>query len=488
MISDVIRRPRLLDWRLSSRDGSALDASRADDLPAVEDPRGGLPRVVAVLAALIIPIVAVTAAAEVGAGFAYRDVVALLIAYAIATLALVRVPWSRLPRAWSGALIGLQLLFIVSLTTLTGGGESPYFALYAAALAIAGWHLTSGAFVGVVASVAVIEAWRALTVNASGSFDQVTIGLPFFAALGLLSLVTARRLTAALVLLRQDQTGTADTLIAVGHLAGDFDTDPLPELAQAAERIFRGRATAIAVSPTVEGSRGTVIGGAGGSQLTIAVSGAATTYGLLHLERKIPYSSTERRLVAILADTVGRALDAHRLFDEVRQASERDVLTGLLNRRSLEADLDGRVRPALAVGQTVTIAFIDIDGLKAINDVHGHEIGDRAIRRAGRAIAAAVRYEDRVYRAGGDEFVVISVGLSPLESTQLCERLGQVAEKPTRRSDDHADVPITLSVGIAIGNGPDIPPERLLAEADREMYRSKSLAIEASGLDRPPAV
>ncbi len=483
MNAGLLRRPLLLAWRLPSLGRSAINEPTGDDLPATTDPREALPRVSAVLSAVAIPVVAMSASAQVGAGFAYRDVVALLIAYAIATVCLVRVPWARLPAAWSGSLIGLQLLFVVSLTTLTGGGDSPYFALYAAVLVIAGWHLGSGPFLGVVASVAVIEAWRAVAVDGGGSFDQVTISLPFFGLLGLLSLVTARRLTAALLLLRQDQGRTSDTLIAVQHLAGDLGSDPLPELARAAERVFESRAMAISMEPTSEGMRGAVVTRAGGSHLTIAISGAVSTYGLLQLEREVPYSSTERRLAAILADTVGRALDAHRLFDEVRQASERDVLTGLLNRRSLEADLEHVVGPALSGGQTVTVAFVDIDGLKVINDDHGHDVGDRVIRLVGRALAAAVRYEDRVYRAGGDEFVVLAVGLSASEATLLGQRLRTVAKEPARRTDDPLEVPIMLSVGIAIGAGPDIAPDQLLAEADQEMYRLR--VIDRVGTNRP---
>lgn len=474
-------------WRIPGLGRSTLVEPTGEDLPATTDPRDALPRVTAILSAVVVPVVALTAAAEIGAGFAYRDVVALLIGYTFATVALLRVPWSRLPRAWSGALIGLQLLFVVSLTTMTGGGASPYFALYAAILAIAGWHLATGPFLGVVASVGVIEVWRAVAVDGAGSFEQVTIGLPFFGALGLLALITARRLTAALVILRQDQARTSATLTAVRDLAGDPGVDPLPGLEKAAEGVFAGRATAIAMTPTFEGDRGVVIIRADGRQLTIAISGVDSTYGLLQLERDVPYTSTERRLGAILADTAGRALDAHQLFDEVRQASERDGLTGLLNRRSLQSDLSRLVGPALAAGQTVTVAFADINGLKAINDAHGHEVGDRVIRRAGRVLAAAVRHEDRVYRAGGDEFVVLAIGMSPAESAMLGERLRVVTAKPARRTEDAYQIPITLSVGVATGAGPDATPDQLLADADREMYRSRMTDAGGPNVGRLPA-
>ena len=444
----------------------------AGDLPATGDPRETLPWASALLLAATIPVVALTGAAQVGTGFAFRDVVALMIGYSLIMLTLVRVPWTRLPPDLSWALVGVQLLFVVSLTTMTGGGESAYFALYAPTLAIAGWYLRSSAFILVVASIALLEAWRALAVDRDGSFSQVTIGLPFFAAVGFLALLTARRLSTALVTIRQDQRRTADTLAAVHELASDLAADPLLQVAGAAERVFGGNATAIAIEPAVEaGDRSSGQRSAGNQ--TIAIAGAVSTYGLLIVDRKTPLSSTERRLAAILADTAGRAIDAHRLFQEVRGASERDALTGLRNRRSLEADMKHWIMPALATGRSVTVAFLDIDGLKETNDVHGHEVGDQLIRRAGRGLAAAVREDDRVYRVGGDEFVVVALGLSVSESRRLRDRLARTTAA-NRRQHDEAPSRLRLSVGLARGSGDDVDPAELLAEADRAMYRAKA--------------
>ena len=134
------------------------------DLPALTDPGVGLQRSVTVLAVVTLVIVALTAATRVGSGWALGDVGALLVLYAIGTFALARVPWGRLPSTAAVIILGAQILFVVSLTTVTGGGRSAYFVLYAPILALAGWHLRRDWLVITVASVALVEWWRAMVV------------------------------------------------------------------------------------------------------------------------------------------------------------------------------------------------------------------------------------------------------------------------------------------------------------------------------------
>ncbi len=300
----------------------------ADDLPPTLDPRQTLPRASVVLLAATIPVVALTAQGQVGAGFAFRDVVALLMGYGVIMLALARLPWTRLPADWSWALIAAQLLFVVSLTTMTGGGASPYFALYAPTLAIAGWHLRGTTFILVVATTAILEVWRAVVLGGAGSLSQVTIGLPFFAALGLIALLTARRLSAVLVTLRQDQRRMADTLAALQAFAWDPAVDPLPEVGSVAERVFGRGVRAVAFEPPI-GAFDRLSDQVLADDLVFPITGASSTYGLLTMDRSGPLSSTERRLAYILADTAGRAMDAHRLHRQ--QEMEREAVAGTGN-------------------------------------------------------------------------------------------------------------------------------------------------------------
>lgn len=469
----ALQRPALLplrSWRV------AVDptGSVAGDLSTTVDPRATLPRASAILLAATLPVVALTGADQVGPGFAFSDIVALLVGYAVLMVALVRVPWTRFPPDWSWAIVAVQLLFVVSLTTMTGGGGSSYFGLYAPTLAIAGWHLRAGAFGLVVSSLVVLEGWRAISVDRTGSFEQLTIALPFFAALGLLSMILARRLAAALVEIRHEQRCTADALDGVYHLASDLSVDPLPQVADAARRMLGGRASWIAIEPAVATARRPFAMHDRG-RLTIPISGATTTYALLTLRRDGEFSSTERRLASILANTGGRAIDAHRLYQMTRGASELDALTGLRNRRSLDDDMQSWVAPALQTDSSVTIVFLDINGLKAVNDEHGHQVGDALIVGAARALSAAIRAEDRVYRVGGDEFVVVALDLSNLESRRLRDRLAATNGRD-RRVQDEGPSEWSMSAGVSRGSGRAVDPLELLTKADRAMYVAKQSA------------
>ncbi|MBA3235301.1 MAG: GGDEF domain-containing protein [Chloroflexi bacterium] len=470
MTGRALQRPALLLLR-SWRGAGDPAGSVTSDLSSIVDPRATLPKASAVLLVATLPVVALTGAGQVGPGFAFSDIVALLVGYAVAMVALVRVPWTRFPPDWSWALVAVQLLFVVSLTTMTGGGGSPYFGLYAPTLAIAGWHLRAGAFALVVSALVILEGWRAVGVDRTGSFEQLTIALPFFAALGLLTMILAQRLAAALVAIRHEQRCTADTLDAVYHLASDLSVDPLPRVADAARRMLGGRASSIAIEPAVPTMhRPFAIHERG--RLTIPISGATTTYALLSLRRDGDFSNTERRLASILANTGGRAIDAHRLYQTTRGTAELDALTGLRNRRSLDDDMRSWVAPALQAETAVTIVFLDIDGLKAVNDEHGHHVGDALIVGAARALSSAIRAEDRVYRVGGDEFVVVALGLSNLESRRLRDRLARTKSRD-RRVQDEGPSQWLMSAGLSRGSGPAIDPFELLTKADRAMYLAK---------------
>jgi diguanylate cyclase (GGDEF)-like protein/PAS domain S-box-containing protein len=155
----------------------------------------------------------------------------------------------------------------------------------------------------------------------------------------------------------------------------------------------------------------------------------------------------------------------------LRQAEERlayaathDPLTGLANRPLL---ID-RLEHALArrVG-TLAVLFIDLDGFKAVNDRHGHQVGDDILARVARAIERAVRPADTVARFGGDEFVVVADDLGPADAGSLAKRLtagvAEVAVGPLH---------LEASVGIAMAE-PGESADALLRRADAAMYAEK---------------
>jgi hypothetical protein len=281
------------------------------DLPALMDPAIGLKRSVTVLAVVTLVIVALTASTRVEAPYHLSDVGALLALYCVATFAVSRLPWGRLPSIASVVIIGTQILFVVSLTTVTGGGRSAYFVLYAPILALAGWHLRRDWVVLSVASVAIVEWWRAMVVEGGrGSADQLMVALPLFAAIAALSHLTAQRLFGAIAMLRRDQLRLAETLTAVRAVAAAGDANPLGAASEAAARIFRSRARLVAFETPVTSSKDLVSRSDEGHRLSVAMSGAAGTHGVLELERSEPFTMTEVRLAAMLGGTAGQAADA----------------------------------------------------------------------------------------------------------------------------------------------------------------------------------
>jgi hypothetical protein len=283
------------------------------DLPALADPGVGLQRSATVLAVVTLVIVALTAGSRVAGPYALSDVGALLVLYTVATLALSRLPWGRMPAMASVTIIGAQILFVVSLTTVTGGGRSPYFALYAPILALAGWHLRRDWVILAVAAVAGVEWWRAMIVEGGrGTGDQLIVALPLFAAIAALAHLTAERMLRAIAIIRVDQLRTAETLAAVQSFVATADTDALVVAAAAAARIFKSRARLVAFEPPAPttGEGDLIISRSGeGRRLSVALTGADGTHGLLELEREAAFSMTEVRLAALLGGTAGQAAD-----------------------------------------------------------------------------------------------------------------------------------------------------------------------------------
>ena len=295
----ALRPPRELDGEL--------------DLPVLTDPAVGLQRSVTVLAIVTLVIVAVTAPARVSAAYNLSDVGALLVLYAIATFALSRLPWGRLPTTAAIVIIGAQILFVVSLTTVTGGGRSAYFVLYAPILALAGWHLRRDWVVLTVAAVAAVEWWRAMVVEVgAGNADQLLIALPLFAAIAVLAHLTAEQLLGAMATIRRDQYRTAETLAAVRAIAATPDADPLAAASAAAARIFESRARLVAFEPPTPDGAELLSRSEEGRRLSVGISGANGTHAVLELERAEPFSMTEARLAGLLGGSAGRAADVRR--------------------------------------------------------------------------------------------------------------------------------------------------------------------------------
>jgi diguanylate cyclase (GGDEF)-like protein len=122
------------------------------------------------------------------------------------------------------------------------------------------------------------------------------------------------------------------------------------------------------------------------------------------------------------------------------------------------------------------VLMIDVDHFKAVNDRHGHATGDRALAHISRLMTQALRAEDRLGRLGGEEFLVLLPGADQRRALAEAERLRlDVRATPLRDADTDVVVALTVSIGVAEWAGAGEDASRLLARADRALYRAKHL-------------
>lgn len=129
-----------------------------------------------------------------------------------------------------------------------------------------------------------------------------------------------------------------------------------------------------------------------------------------------------QRMLSLFATLIAQQVEREQLVQKLLQANARltayattDPLTQLANRRALQQELTRLLAHGARRGETVLVAFVDLDGFKAINDSHGHDVGDQFLIALADRLRAVLRAEDLAARLGGDEFVVIGLGPNQLE-------------------------------------------------------------------------
>ena len=167
-------------------------------------------------------------------------------------------------------------------------------------------------------------------------------------------------------------------------------------------------------------------------------------------------------------------LQARRERDRARDEAQRDVLTGLLNRRALMARIAEALTEARQTRQTLSLLFLDLDHFKAVNDRYGHLVGDACLRIVAERVHAELRPGDTLARWGGEEFVVLLPDAAPCEAAAIGERIRQrVQAHPFRIGSE--DIAVTVSLGIAGHTRTSMDsPEQLIEQADAALYRAKA--------------
>src|ERR1700682_4983447 len=164
----------------------------------------------------------------------------------------------------------------------------------------------------------------------------------------------------------------------------------------------------------------------------------------------------------------GALLDNARLFEQVSHLAVSDPLTGLANYRRLLDVLEAETERTNRNGRPFAVLLLDLDGLKKINDTYGHLVGSHALNRLAHILRIHCRAIDTAARYGGDEFALV------LPET-LQEEADRVANRNCAGVVSHPEVPqLSASIGIAIYNGHGERIEKLLSDADQDLYAEKA--------------
>jgi diguanylate cyclase (GGDEF)-like protein len=182
------------------------------------------------------------------------------------------------------------------------------------------------------------------------------------------------------------------------------------------------------------------------------------------------WPESTRRILVGAAVEASAALARVYSYREAEARASTDSLTGLPNRRYFD-EFVGLLARRRRAGDAVGILMVDIDRFKTLNDTHGHATGDAVLRAVGGAIVSAVREDDVPARFGGEEFVVLLRNPDPGVAVEIGERIrAAVRGLDLRRL---RVPPISVSVGVAVADGPEDSIESLIEVADRALYRAK---------------
>ena len=179
-------------------------------------------------------------------------------------------------------------------------------------------------------------------------------------------------------------------------------------------------------------------------------------------------------LLQSLIDMVALAIEHAWRLQRTEALSVTDDLTGLYNSRFLRDALHRETKRAVRYGRPLSLLFIDLDGFKTVNDMHGHLCGSRTLVEAGGVILSCARESDVVARYGGDEFVVVLPDTRMEGAVVVAQRIRERLAARDFLASDGFSIRLTASVGVSALPDISTEPDELLRAADAAMYRVKA--------------
>ncbi|GAA0595957.1 GGDEF domain-containing protein [Caenispirillum bisanense] len=200
------------------------------------------------------------------------------------------------------------------------------------------------------------------------------------------------------------------------------------------------------------------------------------------------WSEDDRLLIADIGSQLGIAMEQISNHEFILRMSRTDSLTGLFNRRAFFEELDRRFRRLERDGSPAALIYLDLDNFKLVNDLRGHQTGDKVLQQLRDLLLGNTRPTDLVARLGGDEFALWLEGADAAVAETKAQRLIEAAQ-PLRQWSGRDDRPLSLSLGVAVFD--PARPESLtdmLARADEAMYSAKHTGKNAYRLAAPAPV
>jgi len=180
------------------------------------------------------------------------------------------------------------------------------------------------------------------------------------------------------------------------------------------------------------------------------------------------------RLVAEIGRLRAQIAQLEQRVEQLDLLAHQDTLVSLPNRRGSMRELEVLVDRARRYGETGAMLYVDLDGLKMINDTFGHKAGDEALIQVAQLLVGGVRRSDVVARIGGDEFGILLGHANEVSAHETAGRLvDMIADCDFMHEGDA--LPLSVAIGVAV-IGADDEPDAIMARADEEMYRRKAAA------------
>lgn len=199
--------------------------------------------------------------------------------------------------------------------------------------------------------------------------------------------------------------------------------------------------------------------------------------GIIHIDSldKNAFDEDDLLFVELLSKEVATVIQRTQLFAQTKELSQRDELTGCFNRRKMEQDLEYELSRALRYNGSFIILMIDIDWFKNYNDYHGHQKGDELLKKLVSLIKRNIRIVDKIYRYGGEEFLILLPAAQKRQGQTLGERLRSLVEKEDFEGEQESQPQkkVTISIGLAGFPQDSKDKIKLIKAADSALYNAK---------------